>query len=561
MGSHVNNKRIMHQLIILTFAVGYGATENSDLPSLQLSEDLFSSTSKLEGLVAKEQAVVQMLEMYAAETKAHLQTIERYIKEYKLVISGVSSAHNLVANPIDAYMLVKRTTVEWDGVERAIYLMANRSRGVFDQVLDFRHDQFFPNQEDLNGAAIALVRLHDTYRLNMTDLANGILKGTPSSKTDYFHSQQDLGARDCLFLGKHAFNRGYFDTAVQWAEAAISKVESGDETLGKREILSFLDMAVRVHDETLERRGPLGAYWQTNPVPIDKHLRNIHKEKYSTLAKSKFIPKLWREQTDDEETEHYERLCRGEKMLPAVVEAKLFCYHVTRNHPYLLLQPLKVEETSRNPSIVIIHDLLNDGQLTKFKELAEPKLHSSRHKSSNGQGFVKSMIRTSKNAWLEESDDPMLSKISKRITTATGLLVQEKTSAEDYQVANYGIGGLYVTHTDHLMHNPDPNSYGPWERLIGDRLATLMVYLTDVEAGGATVFPRAGVTLWPEKGAAAFWYNLYRSGEGDDNTRHGACPVLHGSKWVSNKWIRYNDQFLTAQCGLHKLDKYRLMDG
>ena len=66
------------------------------------------------------------------------------------------------------------------------------------------------------------------------------------SFTDYFHSQQDLGARDCLFLGKHAFNRGYFDTAVQWAEAAISKVESGDETLGKREILSFLDMAVRV---------------------------------------------------------------------------------------------------------------------------------------------------------------------------------------------------------------------------------------------------------------------------------------------------------------------------
>ena len=59
----------------------------------------------------------------------------------------------------------------------------------------------------------------------------------------------------------------------------------------------------------------------------------------------------------------------------------------------------------------------------------------------------------------------------------------------------------------------------------------LQKQLTDVEAGGATVFPRAGVTCWPRRGSAAFWWNLYKSGEADTTTRHGACPVLHGSKW------------------------------
>ena len=35
----------------------------------------------------------------------------------------------------------------------------------------------------------------------------------------------------------------------------------------------------------------------------------------------------------------------------------------------------------------------------------------------------------------------------------------------------------------------------------------------------------------PIQGDAAFWWNLKRSGDGDDSTRHAGCPVLVGSKW------------------------------
>lgn len=45
------------------------------------------------------------------------------------------------------------------------------------------------------------------------------------------------------------------------------------------------------------------------------------------------------------------------------------------------------------------------------------------------------------------------------------------------------------------------------------------------------MFPRLGIRVSPEKGSAVFWYNLFRNGEGIEDTIHGACPVLMGEKW------------------------------
>lgn len=38
------------------------------------------------------------------------------------------------------------------------------------------------------------------------------------------------------------------------------------------------------------------------------------------------------------------------------------------------------------------------------------------------------------------------------------------------------------------------------------------------------------------QGDAVFWYNLKRSGKGDYETEHAACPVLCGNKWGELQW-------------------------
>ena len=74
--------------------------------------------------------------------------------------------------------------------------------------------------------------------------------------------------------------------------------------------------------------------------------------------------------------------------------------------------------------------------------------------------------------------------------------------------------------------------------------------LSDVVRGGATAFPKLGVSVAPERGAAVFWYNLRRDGRGDVRTLHGGCPVAYGAKWIANKWIRERAQFRRRPCGL-----------
>nr|CAD2203875.1 unnamed protein product [Meloidogyne enterolobii] len=104
---------------------------------------------------------------------------------------------------------------------------------------------------------------------------------------------------------------------------------------------------------------------------------------------------------------------------------------------------------------------------------------------------------------------------------------------EQLQIGNYGIGGHYESHYDFALENEAITETSINSISNGNRIGTVLFYLTK-----------------PTKNDALFWYNLWRSGKGDMRTRHAACPVLLGDKWVSNSWLHERGQEFVRPCGL-----------
>ena len=67
-------------------------------------------------------------------------------------------------------------------------------------------------------------------------------------------------------------------------------------------------------------------------------------------------------------------------------------------------------------------------------------------------------------------------------------------------------GGFIELHVDsNSRKRKNRNSF---DYIQGERLMTFMVYLSDVEAGGHTVFPNLGLSVPPVRGSALFWHTI-----------------------------------------------------
>ena len=87
-------------------------------------------------------------------------------------------------------------------------------------------------KEQLQGAFDGIVLLHETYNLNLTDLAAGDINipgPLHNGKYNKIKSSYEFSATDLEFAGKHSYNLDYYDRAYEFIAAAIQKSKQKEE--------------------------------------------------------------------------------------------------------------------------------------------------------------------------------------------------------------------------------------------------------------------------------------------------------------------------------------------
>jgi len=147
---------------------------------------------------------------------------------------------------------------------------------------------------------------------------------------------------------------------------------------------------------------------------------------------------------------------------------------------------------------------------------------------------VTSTSRTSKNAWCHERcwGAPMVQQVMQRVEDLVGIPLD---NSEHLQILEYEIGQFYRTHHDYIP-NQNQMSCGP-------RILTWFMYLSDVDEGGATNFPRLGIKNEPKLGRVVFWPSVLDEDPTliDTRTYHEAQPVIKGRKYGANSWFHLYD--------------------
>ncbi|OQR76579.1 prolyl 4-hydroxylase subunit alpha-2-like [Tropilaelaps mercedesae] len=531
------------------------------LIAIEARAELFTATSDLEKLLVTERETIFALQKYIEAEQYRLEKIQRLKIDLESLWKLAERDAGFVYNPVNAFLLVKKLTADFGEAKSLIFNPRS------DEVItNLTEEVVFPDNEDLDGAAVALLRLQDTYALDTSRMANGLI--APGA-----NESPRLTADDCFELGRQSYVKEDFYHTVLWMQEALDRLNTTsqeNEDAVKVDILDYLAYAtfrlgnvrhaVTLNDELL-RLQPSHTRANGNKKYYLNHLREQEAAGRGDTKQSPIDSRIKRQENLSEERQTYERLCRGESVpqlfQPPSTRHRLRCRYFDNGHPYMILQPAKLEVVHERPYIVLFHDVLTPAEIRTVIELGDPKLRRAtvQNAQSDPHHMVKlagelefANYRISKSAWLKNTDHDVVRQLSLRFEYLTGLTHE---TAEELQVVNYGIGGHYEPHFDFARREETDafKSLGT-----GNRIATWINYMSDVKAGGATVFPNLGLTLWPKKGSAAFWWNLYRNGEGDVLTRHAGCPVLAGSKWVSNKWFHERGQEFRRPCGLKPMD-------
>ena len=225
-------------------------------------------------------------------------------------------------------------------------------------------------------------------------------------------------------------------------------------------------------------------------------------------------------------------------------------------------EPVVLETLSLRPLIFTVSDFISKADAAHIRAISAPhlKVDSTVSQLDHDIGKADNTWRTSQTHWLSSRADAkgVVSTFNRKVARLTRL---PSSHQEHIQMLHYDPGAGYDMHIDAFdpsMYTKSPDIMRMIDGGHTNRYANIFAYLSDVEEGGETIFPRsgklagrqphdlshghgcetdAGIKSKPVLGKVLLFYILHPNGNIDQDALHGSCSVKKGIKWSANKWV------------------------
>lgn len=486
-------------------------------------------------LLELEKKLIYNLENYTNALEQKLEIIRSQLIVMRAENEkGRRNAISYLSNPLNGFSLIRRLHQDWINWRKYM----EQPVGISQLKAFYSWKDELPTERDLWDACEGIARIQSTYDLKVGDFINGNINGKQYNDS--------MSTADILSVGAYLFMKNRPSDAIQWLQEVPQRLQ--EELLIQPRHLPIKEVdALRLLAEAQIKEQNY-----SEALPLLHNCLKLQPHDARVLRLWKKTTDLIENQPDQSHTENKKRnvpianafklSCNG----PLESSTRLHCFYNFTTTPFLRLAPLKTEQIGLDPYVVLYHEVLSAREISMLigkaaQNMKNTKIHKERAVPKKNRG------RTAKGFWFKKESNDLTKRITRRIMDMTGF---DLADSEGFQVINYGIGGHYFLHMDYFdfASSNHTDTRSRYSIDLGDRIATVLFYLTDVEQGGATVFGDVGYYVSPQAGTAIFWYNLDTDGNGDPRTRHAACPVIVGSKWVMTEWIREKRQIFIRPC-------------
>lgn len=185
-----------------------------------------------------------------------------------------------------------------------------------------------------------------------------------------------------------------------------------------------------------------------------------------------------------------------------------------------------------SPRVVLLENFLSEEECDKICEIATVHLKvATVLDRGHEEGVLLKEVRDCDVVGLLPMHSTEIGVVERRIEELTGW---PQNFGEPLQVQRYRKGGKFDPHYDFFLENT--SYYENETKSGGQRVATMIIYLKQPEAGGATYFANLGIRIIPRKGSAVFF--SYPNANSQSGTLHAGAPIISGEKWIMTKWFR-----------------------